>query len=151
MISTGVRVQFFFTISVWKPPNPQWGVDASDIQTCTGYSIEFILMISSENLRCVTTNIMHRCSVYARRSVFVVNQEKLEKWTLKHWWVSAGVIKKVFMKHWMSAIYILAEVQHFPPEGLATTVSKRTIGPTLSHLFRTLILCWFSLRFPLSP
>ena len=85
-------------------------------------------MISSENLRCVTTHIMHRCSVYARRSFFVVNHEKLEKWTLKHWWISAGVIKKVFTKHWMSAIYILAEVQYFPPEGLAATVSKRTIG-----------------------
>ena len=84
--------------------------------------------MSSENLRSVTTNIMHRCSAYARRSLFVVNHEKLEKWTLKHWWISDGVMKKIFTKHWMSAIYILAEVQHFPLEGLATTVSKRTRG-----------------------
>ena len=60
--------------------------------------------------------------------VFVVNHQKLEKWTLKYWWISPGAIKNVFTKHWMSAIYILADVQHSPPEGLATMVSKRTIG-----------------------
>ena len=85
-------------------------------------------MISSEYSRCVTTNIMHRCSVYEHRSFFCRQSSETREMNVETLMdISSYYHKSVYETLNVSDIY-LAEVQHFPHEGLATTVSKRTIG-----------------------